>query len=93
MFNIYINLFIESDLQPQPTDFFNTQTRKRARNTTITDITIEDIIYNKILNFIISNNLSFNILDSESFQDLIGFFKPYVYIILHFNIHLLIYKQ
>ncbi|KAI0535399.1 hypothetical protein GGR58DRAFT_515379 [Xylaria digitata] len=36
----------------------------------------KNIINNKILSFIINNNLSLNIINSESFQDLIHFFKP-----------------
>ncbi|KAI3316498.1 hypothetical protein HD806DRAFT_527839 [Xylariaceae sp. AK1471] len=37
---------------------------------------IKKVINNKVLNFIIDNNLSFSILDSKSFKDLFNFLKP-----------------
>jgi hypothetical protein len=80
LYNLYkvylLTLILENDIVPQKNDFFNLQTQKQPRNYTITNINHKDIINNKILSFIIDNNLSFNILNSESFQDLIRFFKP-----------------
>jgi hypothetical protein len=71
LYNLYkvylLTLILENNIVPQKNDFFNLQTRKQPRNYTITDINHEDIINNKILSFIINNNLSFNILNSESF--------------------------
>ena len=52
-------------------DFFN---RKRLRTATITDFD-QNEAYNRILNFIVSNNLSFNILDSNSFKDLLSYYN------------------
>ncbi|KAI8622836.1 hypothetical protein F5Y19DRAFT_468980 [Xylariaceae sp. FL1651] len=45
-----------------------------ARNNTIDDFN-EDEAYNKILKFIIDNNISFNILDSDSFKDLLNYYN------------------
>jgi hypothetical protein len=62
------------------TNFFNTNTtttlenRKRIRNNTITEFD-ENEAYTKILTFIIENNLSFNILESESFKDLLNYYN------------------
>ncbi|KAI0528380.1 hypothetical protein GGR58DRAFT_519093 [Xylaria digitata] len=67
----------KNQITENPRSFFNLQTRKRPRNNTIFNTNVEKIINNKILNFIINNDLSFNILNSESFQDLILFFKPF----------------
>ena len=61
---------------PSQRKFFNLQTRKRPQNATLQDANIKNIINNKLLSFIINNNLSFNILSSESFQDLIYYLKP-----------------
>ena len=52
------------------TDFF----RKRLQANTIVKFN-EDEAYHKILNFIIENNLSFNILNSESFKDLLSYYN------------------
>jgi len=64
---------------PSKNDFFNislttTDSRKRARNDTITDFN-DNEAYNKILNFLIENNLSFNILESSTFKDLLSYYN------------------
>jgi hypothetical protein len=57
------------------------ESRKRLRTSTIIDSNStntefnEEEAYNKILNFIISNNLSFNILNSESFTSLLNYYN------------------
>jgi hypothetical protein len=58
-------------------DFFNItspESRKRTRNNTITEFD-ENQAYTKILTFIIENNLSFNILNSEYFKDLLSYYN------------------
>jgi len=71
------------------TDFFNISTtsdsRKRQRTSTIittsnTEFNTEfneEEAYNKILDFIITNNLSFNILNSELFSNLLTYYNSY----------------
>jgi hypothetical protein len=50
--------------------------RKRNRtNTNLNDVFNETEAYNKILNFIINNNLSFNIVDFNSFKSLLSYFN------------------
>ena len=61
-------------------DFFNkknlttTESRKRIRQNTITEFD-ENEAYTKILTFIVDNNLSFNILNSNSFKDLLNYYN------------------
>ncbi len=58
-------------------DFFDprrSESRKRNRTNSEMDFQ-EDEAYKKILNFIIDNNLSFNILNSESFKDLLNYYN------------------
>ena len=51
-------------------------TRKRIRtNTILEDEFNEDESYNKIIQFIIENNLSLNILNSPSFTNLLTYFN------------------
>ena len=62
-----------------PQDFFNkslttTESRKRIRQNTITEFD-ENEAYTKILTFLIDNNLSFNILNSDSFKDLLNYYN------------------
>jgi len=52
------------------TDFF----RKRLQTNTMVEFN-EDEAYHKIPTFIIKNNLSFNILNSESFKDLLSYYN------------------
>ena len=59
---------------PTKTDFFNTKSRKRTRTNTIIEFN-EDEAYHKLLKFIIDNNLSFNILNSDSFKDLLNYYN------------------
>ena len=61
---------IPSTITSTTTDFF----RKRLRTNTMIEFN-EDEAYHKILTFIIENNLSFNILKSESFKDLLNYYN------------------
>jgi len=80
------NKLIKRANLPLKTDFFNTTTtsdsRKRQRTSTIITNNTEfnnefneEEAYDKILDFIISNNLSFNILNSESFNNLLTYYN------------------
>jgi len=79
---------------PSKTDFFtnlNTDSRKRARN----DILIEfndNEAYNKILNFIIENNLSFNTFELVTFKDLLNYYNRLTPIINRKKIKLIFEK-
>ncbi len=55
-------------------DFFNTESRKRTRTNTIIEFN-EDEVYHKLLKFIIDNNLSFNIFNSDLFKDLLNYYN------------------
>ena len=83
---------------PSTNDFFNisfttdTDSRKRARNNTLTDFN-DDEAYNKILNFIIENNLSFNILNSSTFKDLLSYYNRLTPIINRKKIKLILDKN
>jgi len=44
----------------------------------------------KVLTFIINNNISFNIINSKSFQDLRRYFNLYIIIILYYSLLLLL---
>ncbi len=48
--------------------------------------------YNKILNFIIENNLSFNILESATFKDLLNYYNRFTSIINWKKIKLILEK-
>lgn len=77
--NIAYNVQTETTLTlrksiPIKTDFFNTESRKRTRTNTIIEFN-EDEAYHKLLKFIIDNNLSFNILNSNSFKDLLNYYN------------------
>ncbi|RKF84124.1 hypothetical protein GcM1_144006 [Golovinomyces cichoracearum] len=61
------------DILPNRSTFFNSI--KRARSSTLTDFTKEEA-YNKIITFLIHNNLSFNILNSSFFKDLLCYYNP-----------------
>ncbi|KAK1762479.1 hypothetical protein QBC33DRAFT_601630, partial [Phialemonium atrogriseum] len=50
------------------------ESQKRIRQNTITKFD-ENKAYTKVLSFIIDNNLSFNILNSESFKDLLNYYN------------------
>ncbi|KAK0625919.1 hypothetical protein B0T14DRAFT_508771, partial [Immersiella caudata] len=70
---------------PSKNDFFSTSlstadSRKRSRNNTITDFN-DHKAYDKILNFIIENNLSFNILESSTFKELLSYYNRLIPII------------
>ncbi len=52
--------------------FFNLSNRKRARNNIIENFN-ENKDYNKILNFIIENNIFFNVLNSNLFKELLNY--------------------
>ena len=69
-------------------DFFN---RKRLRTATITDFD-QNEAYNKILNFIVSNNLSFNILESDLFKDLLNYYNKSSPVINRYKIRLILDK-
>ena len=57
-------------------EFFGLTSRKRTRtNTIIEDHFNEDEACNKILSFIIANDLLFNILSSPSFKGLLSYFN------------------
>jgi hypothetical protein len=76
------------------TDFFtnpNIDSRKRARNNTLTDFN-DNEAYNKILNFIIENNLSFNILESATFKDLLSYYNRLTPIINRKKIKIILEK-
>src|SRR6187399_3574182 len=83
---------------PSTNDFFNisfttdTDSRKRARNNTLTDFN-DNKAYNKILNFIIENNLSFNILNSSTFKDLLSYYNRLTPIINRKKIKLILDKN
>jgi hypothetical protein len=74
---------------PSKTDFFtqplDTRKRTRADTTLVEDFNEEDA-YSKILTFIIENNLSFNILNSNSFRDLLNYYNRFTPIINRWNI-------
>ncbi len=61
------------------TNFFNISfiiidNQKRIENDIIIDFNKNDA-YNKILNFIIENNLSFNIFELTTFKDLLNYYN------------------
>ena len=73
---------------PKKQEFFNQlESRKRNRTDTLIDFN-ESEAYNKILNFIIQNNLSFNILNSNSFKDLLNYYNRLNPIINRYKIKL-----
>ncbi|RKF84207.1 hypothetical protein GcM1_138001 [Golovinomyces cichoracearum] len=57
-----------TNILPTRSTFFNSI--KRARSSTLTDFTKEEA-YNKIITYLIDDNLSFNILNSSPFKDLL----------------------
>ena len=60
-------------------NFFRLNLAKRSRNNTITDFNKEEGLL-KVLTFIIQNNILFNALNSNSFQDLIKYYNKYVFL-------------
>src|SRR5216683_7319813 len=59
--------------------FFNnslnlSDSKKRARTNTINEFSEDEALF-KILNFIIDNNLSFNILNKDSFKELLNYYN------------------
>lgn len=59
-------------------NIFELSARKRLRTNTNQEEFDENEFNNKLLNFIIENNLSFNMLNSESTQDLFKYLNPLV---------------
>lgn len=78
--HLYINIsFKESEITDSNTSIFDLQTRKRPRNNTIIDNKLtfeEDEAYSRILNFLVDNNISFNVIGSKSFIDLLKYYNP-----------------
>src|SRR6266566_4468106 len=68
------SLKLKTDIPDKNTLFKQLESRKRNRTNTLIDFN-ESEAYNKILNFIIQNNLSFNILNSNSFKDLLNYYN------------------
>ena len=69
--------------------FFNQlKTCKRLRTSTISDFTSfnKDKALFKILNFIVDNNLSFNILNSDFFKDLLNYYNKFNLVINRWKI-------
>jgi hypothetical protein len=85
------NKLIKKNNLPSKTDFFNisTDSRKRIRADTIIDFN-EENAYIKILNFIVENNLSFNILNSDSFKDLLNYYNKSTPIINRMKIKIIL---
>jgi len=61
-------------------EFFRPNLAKRTRSNTVTDFEEEEGLL-KVLTFVIDNNISFNALNSESFQDLIQYYNRLVVIL------------
>ena len=68
------SLKLKTDIPDKNTLFKQLESRNRNRTNTLINFN-ESEAYNKILNFIIQNNLSFNILNSNSFKDLLNYYN------------------
>src|SRR6266566_4463937 len=68
------SLKLKTDIPDKNTLFKQFESRNRNRTNILIDFN-ESEAYNKILNFIIQNNLSFNILNSNSFKDLLNYYN------------------
>ena len=76
----YSNINLRTEVTTHlSSDFFWLNLAKRSRSNTITDFNEEEGLL-KVLTFIIKNNISFNALNSDSFQDLIKYYNKYVFI-------------
>ena len=49
---------------------------KRLRNIAFSDFN-KDIAYAKILDFFINNNITFNVIESDSFKELLNYYNRY----------------
>jgi len=76
----YSNINLETEVTTHSSsDFFQPNLAKRSRSNIITDFNEEEGLL-KVLTFIIENNISFNTLNSNLFQDLIKYYNKYVFI-------------
>ncbi|KAH8878501.1 hypothetical protein GQ53DRAFT_123307, partial [Thozetella sp. PMI_491] len=65
---------IKASLPPKKAFFNQSKAQKRIRSNTIQEFNKDKALY-KVLNFIVENNLSFNILNSASFHDLLNYYN------------------